>query len=92
MNKLGLSHQLDIQQTLEMMLSPRMIQMLRMLNLSYLEIVQEIEKASEENVMLEIEKPDRLIEYLKQISAERIPKKEIALEELPGIETLADTA
>jgi RNA polymerase sigma-54 factor len=91
MNKLGLGHELNISQTLEMMLSPRMIQMLRMLNLSYMELVEEINKASEENVMLELEKPDRLIEYLKQISTERIPKKAIIGEELPGVEAIADT-
>jgi RNA polymerase sigma-54 factor len=33
-----------------------------------------------------------LLEYLKQISTERIPRKDIYHEELPGIETLADTA
>jgi RNA polymerase sigma-54 factor len=92
MNKLGLGHELNISQTLEMMLSPRMIQMLKILNLSYIELVEEIEQKSEENVMLELERPDRLLEYLKHISSERIPKKEIAFEELPGIETLADTS
>jgi len=92
MNKLGLGHELNISQTLEMMLSPRMIQMLKILNLSYIELVEEIEQRSEENVMLELERPDRLLEYLKHISSERIPKKEIAFEELPGIETLADTS
>jgi len=92
MNKLGLGHELNISQTLEMMLSPRMIQMLKILNLSYVELVEEIEQRSEENVMLEIERPDRLLEYLKHISSERIPKKKIAFEELPGIETLADTS
>jgi RNA polymerase sigma-54 factor len=92
MNKMGLGHELNISQTLEIMLSPRMIQMLRMLNLSYVELVEEIEKKSEENVMLELERPDRLLEYLKHISTERISKKEIASEELPGIETLADTS
>jgi len=92
MNKLGLGHELNISQTLEMMLSPRMIQMLNILNLSYIELVEEIEERSEENVMLELERPDRLLEYLKHISSERIPKKEIAFKELPGIETLADTS
>ncbi len=91
MNKIDLSHQLDVQQTLEMMLSPRMIQMLNVLNLSYLDLVEEINQKSEENVMLEIERHDRLFEYLKQISSERIPKKVIPGEELPGIESLADT-
>ena len=92
MNKLGLGHELNISQTLEMMLSPRMIQMLKILNLSYIELIEEIERKSEENVMLEIERSDRLLEYLKHISSERIPKKEIAFEELPGIEALADTS
>jgi len=92
MNKLGLGHELNLSQTLELMLSPRMIQMLKILNLSYVELVEEIEQKSEENVMLELERPDRLLEYLKHISTERISKKEITYEALPGIETLADTS
>jgi RNA polymerase sigma-54 factor len=92
MNNLDINQSLNIEQTLELMLSPRMLQMLKMLNLSYVDLVQEIENKSEENVMLELEKPDRLLEYLKQISTERISRKEIYNEELPGIETLADTA
>jgi len=86
-----LGHRLDINHTLEMMLSPNMIQMLKLLNMSYVELVEEIDKVSEENVMLEIEHPDRLVEYIKYISSERIPKKDITGEELPGMETLADT-
>jgi RNA polymerase sigma-54 factor len=92
MNNLSFNNEMNLSHTLELMLSPRMIQMLRMLNLSYVELVEEIEKKSEENVMLELDRPDRLLEYLKHISTERISKKEIAHEELPGIETLADTA
>ena len=92
MNKIGLGHELNISQTLEMMLSPRMIQMLNILNLPYMELVQEIEKASEDNVMLELEKPDRLLEFLRQIADNRIPKKEIPGEDLPGIESLAETS
>lgn len=91
MNKLGLGHELNIAQTLELMLSPRMLQMLKMLNMPYVELVEEIDRESEENVMLEIDRPDRLMEYIGQIGSERIPKKAIELEELPGIETLADT-
>ena len=91
MNKLGLGQELNIAQTLEMILSPRMLQMLKILNMNYVDLAEEIEKNTEENVMLELEKPDRLLEYIKHISAERIPKKEIPGEELPGIETLADT-
>jgi len=91
MNKLGLGQEMNIAQTLEMVLSPRMIQMLKLLNMTYMDLMEEIERESEENVMLEIERHDRLLEYLKQIGSERIPKKEITHEDLPGIETLADT-
>jgi RNA polymerase sigma-54 factor len=90
MNKLGLGYEMNLSQTLELMLSPRMIQMLKMLNLPYIELVEEMNKETEENVMLEMERPDRLLEYLKHISAEKIPKKEIASEELPGIEAIGD--
>jgi len=46
MNKLGLGHELNLSQTLELMLSPRMIQMLKILNLSYVELVEEIKHIS----------------------------------------------
>jgi RNA polymerase sigma-54 factor len=91
MINMELSHSLDIQQTLEMMLSPRMLQMLKVLNLSYADLVEEITQKTEENVMLELEKPDRLFEYLKAISTEKIPGSKLVGEELPGVEALADT-
>ena len=81
---------MNLSQTLELMLSPRMIQMLKILNLPYTELVEEMHKKTEENVMLELERPDRLLEYLKVISSEKIPKKEIASEDLPGIEAIGD--
>jgi RNA polymerase sigma-54 factor len=92
MSEMNLSNNLEISQTIELLLSPRMIQMLKMLNMSYMDMVEEINQKSEENVMLEIEKHDRLFEYIKTISTERIPKKDISGEELPGVEALAETS
>ncbi|MFC1560168.1 RNA polymerase factor sigma-54 [Candidatus Margulisiibacteriota bacterium] len=77
----------SLRQTLEFALSPKIIQMLKILNLSYLELVEKIEKEAEENVTLDIERQDRLAAYIGHIAQERIPKKEIK-DELPGIETL----
>ena len=59
MNKIGLGHELNISQTLEMMLSPRMLQMLKLLNMNYVDLVEEMQKETEENVMLELEKPSQ---------------------------------
>jgi RNA polymerase sigma-54 factor len=92
MSNIELSHNLDITQSLELLLSPRMIQMLKVLNLSYVDLLSEINEKTEENVMLELEKPDRLFEYLKHISSEHIPKSQLPGEDLPGIETIADTS
>ena len=47
--------QADITQTLELFLSPRMLQMLKILHLPYTELVDQITKEAEENVTKKIE-------------------------------------
>jgi len=55
----------QLKQTLELNLSPRMLQMLKTLTLPYIELIEHINKEAEENVMLEVERKDELIEYIK---------------------------
>jgi len=78
----------SLRQTLELALSPKVIQMLKILNLSYIELIEKIEKEAEENITLDVEKQDRLAAYINYIAQERVPKKDISGEELPGIETI----
>mgnify|MGYP002814165823 CR=1 FL=1 len=50
--------QTDITQTLDLLLSPRLLQMLKILHLPYLELVEKITSEAEDNVMLEVERQD----------------------------------
>lgn len=82
----------QLNQTLELVLSPRMLQMLKVLNMPYIELVEQIQKEADENVMLEVERKDELFEYIKYINSDRNIKKEADFSELPGLENLKDTS
>ncbi|MCX5750974.1 MAG: RNA polymerase factor sigma-54 [Candidatus Saganbacteria bacterium] len=82
---------LNLSQELELMLSPRLIAMLKTLQLSYQDLVSDITARSEENVMLEIEKHDRLLEYIKFMSSDKSIKKEADFTELPGLKNVQDS-
>lgn len=80
----------NLEQTLHMTLSPRLLGMLHILSLPYTEIVAEIEKASEENPFLEIEKHDSLVEYLKCLGQDKKIRKEVDFKEYPGLENVKE--
>ncbi|MFA6548769.1 MAG: RNA polymerase factor sigma-54 [Candidatus Margulisiibacteriota bacterium] len=83
-----LSLQVNLNQTLDLLLSPRLLQMLKVLNLPYIDLVEKIDQASEENVMLEVEKHDQYIEFIRYLSSDKKIKKEADFSELPGLENL----
>ncbi len=76
--QIGMSqnYRLDVSTEISIMLNPRMLQMLNVLNLPYNELVEEMQRQSETNPMLEIEKRDTLIDYLRLMS--NTPYKESA--------------
>jgi len=80
--------QANIAQTLELLLSPRMLQMLKILNLPYLELVECLTKEAEENVMLEVERRDEYVEFLRYLTSDRKIKKEADFTELPGLQNI----
>jgi len=82
----------QLKQTLELNLSPRMLQMLKTLTLPYIELIEHINKEAEENVMLEVERKDELIEYIKYINSDKKIKKEADFSEIPGLENIGDTS
>ena len=53
---LSMRLQPSLKQLLTVMLNPRMMQMLNILHMPYVDLLREIDKTAEENVMLEIEK------------------------------------
>ena len=83
-----LNLQASLTQTLELLLAPRLLQMLKVLSLPYLEMVDQISKESEENVMLEVERRDEYVEFLRYLTSDRKIKKEADFAELPGLENI----
>jgi RNA polymerase sigma-54 factor len=80
----------NLLQTLELMLSPKMLAMLRILNMSYLELLDKVKEEEENNVVLEVERKDTLLEYLKSLGKEPAIKSTADFdEELPGIENIS---
>lgn len=80
--------QASITQTLELLLSPRLLQMLKVLQLPYLEYVDQVTKEAEENVMLEVERRDEYVEFLRYLTSDRKIKKEADFTEMPGLENI----
>ncbi|MFH1389476.1 MAG: RNA polymerase factor sigma-54 [Candidatus Margulisiibacteriota bacterium] len=70
---------------------PRLLQMLNVLTLPYLELIEHINKEAEENVMLEVERQDEYIEFLRYLTSDGKIKKEADLKELPGLESFSRT-
>ncbi|HTY13787.1 MAG TPA: RNA polymerase factor sigma-54 [Candidatus Omnitrophota bacterium] len=87
-----LSFEQNIEQALQLHLSPKMLAMLRVLQLSYCDMVAEVEKASEENPFVELEKPEALTEYLRYLESDRKAAKKLDKNEYPGIDTLKDVS
>jgi len=56
---------LDLSLDINLMLNPRMLQMLHVLNLPYAGLIEKISREAEENPLLELERRDSMIEYLK---------------------------
>ena len=86
---INLQLQADVKTTLELLLSPRMLQMLKILNLPYLELVEHINKEAEENVMLEVERQDEYLEFLRYLTSDGKIKKDADFKELPGLENFS---
>lgn len=80
----------DLRQTLELLLSPRMLQQLQTLSLSYPDLVEKISKESEENVMLEVERHDEYVEFIRYLTSDRKIKKQADFAEMPGLESIGN--
>lgn len=78
--------QADITQTLNLLLAPRMLQMLKVLSLPYLEMIDQVCREAEENPVLEVERRDEYVEFLRYITSDKKIRKEADFEELPGLE------
>jgi len=77
--------QVEIKQTLELLLAPRLLQMLKILSLPYLEAVEQLNKEAEENPVLEVERQDEYIEFLNYLTSDQNIRKEADFQELPGL-------
>jgi len=80
--------QADLKQTLDLLLAPRMLQMLKVLSLPYLEVVETLKNESEENPMLEVERQDEYVAFLNYLISDKKIKKEADFKEMPGLENI----
>ncbi len=81
--------QADLKQTLDIFLSPHMLQMLKVLNYSYADLVENLNKESEENPVLEVERQDDYVEFIRYLSADKKIRKEADFSEMPGLENVS---
>jgi RNA polymerase sigma-54 factor len=88
---IGLQLTTELKQTLELFLSPRMLQMLKILSLPYIELVDRINQEAEENVMLEVERADQYVEFLRYLTSDKKIRKEVDFSALPGLENIGKT-
>lgn len=85
-------HEQNLEQSLQLLLSPKLLAMLRVLALPYIEMVDEIKRECEENPMLEVERADTLAEYLRYLGTDKKAKKQLDLAEYPGMENVKAVA
>lgn len=83
--------QAELKQTLELLLAPRLIQMLKVLQLPYLEAVEAVSKEAEENVLLDVERQDEYVEFLRFLTSDRKIKQEADFSDLPGLKNIGQT-
>ncbi len=76
--QLGLSHNigLELSAELSIMLNPKMLQTLKILNMPYAELIDKISSEAETNPLIEIEKRDGMIEYLRYQSSLPVREKD----------------
>jgi RNA polymerase sigma-54 factor len=80
----------EVRQTLELLLSPRMLQMLKILSLPYTDLVDRINKESEENPVMEVERQDEYVEFIRYLTSDKKIRKEADFEEMPGLENIGN--
>jgi RNA polymerase sigma-54 factor len=88
MPELSQNFQPNLEQSLQLHLSPQMLAMLKVLQLPYHDLLVEIDKASEENPFVEIEKPDALVEYIRYLGSDKKLKKQVDFDAYPGLENV----
>lgn len=80
----------ELKQTLELLLSPRMLQMLKVLSLPYMELVENLTRESEENPLLEVERRDEYVEFIRYLTSDKKIRKEADFSDLPGLENIGN--
>ena len=59
-----------------------------MLNLSYPDFVEKVALTAEENVMLDVERRDEYVEFIRYLSSDRKIRREADFESMPGLENI----
>ena len=84
-----LNQDLNLSCKLQLMLAPRLLTMLKILNLPFFEMVEQVEKAASENPLLEIKKPEVIFEYVKFMDSDKKIKKETDFSQYDGLRNIA---
>ncbi len=67
-----------------------MLQMLKVLSLPYMELVENLTRESEENPLLEVERRDEYVEFIRYLTSDRKIRKEADFSDLPGLENIGN--
>ncbi|MFH1347867.1 MAG: RNA polymerase factor sigma-54 [Candidatus Margulisiibacteriota bacterium] len=80
----------EVRQTLELLLSPRLLQMLKVLSLPYADLVDKVAKEAEENPVLEVERKDEYVEFIRYLTSDKKIRKQADFDEMPGLENIGN--
>lgn len=78
----------NLETSLEMELSPYLIQQLKILHLPYQDLLNKIKEESEQNVLLEVKENDRLFEYISYLNSKKKIRKEVDFKTAEGLEKI----
>lgn len=78
----------NLETSLEIELSPYLIQQLKILHLPYQDLLNKIKEESEQNVLLEVKENDRLFEYISYLNSKKKIRKEVDFKIAEGLEKI----
>ena len=86
---INLNQDQNLSMRLQQTLAPRMLEMLKILNLPFCEMVEKAEAAVEENPLLEIERPETIFEYLEYLNSKKTIKEKVDFSEYDGLKNVS---
>lgn len=85
---MDLNLQQSLKQSIQIFLSAKLLNTLKIISLPYVEMIEEVKKEAEENPLIEIEREDLLSSYLEYVQSHKKEKKQIDFSSYPGIKNI----